>query len=367
MSKKLSRILVISGIFLLLVACGMFAYNQIFDYMAGQRAQELLDQVMAGVTWDLPPIADMVYTQAPPAAETADQDSAPSPAPGLLARGAERSLLDIEIVDYGDAYDDSESSAESNSGVNPGSSSGSYSGSSGGSSSGSSGGWSGPSYSVLGILSIPKLNVRLPVLEDCSNSNLKISCCRISGLANDKPNRLVVVGHNIWSHFKGLDSLEMGDQIAFTARDGVTYYYSVIENVALYKTEGAEVLAVDGWDITLITCKTDNTWRTVVRFKEIVSEETQEEEPAVEPGEAPVDEDTPAVDPTGVDPGIVTPGMVTPGEELTNSATPGRDVSDTAIPVDNAPVSDPSVYDTPDYDMPVYDTPVYDTPANVIA
>ena len=132
-----------------------------------------------------------------------------------------------------------------------------------------SGGWVEPTYSTLGILSIPKLDVRLPVISESTNENLRISCCKISGLANDKPNRLVIAGHNIRSHFKGLDTLQAGDQIAFTAKDGVTYYYSAIEFVDLHKTEGAQVLSTDGWDITLITCKTDNTWRTVVRFLEM--------------------------------------------------------------------------------------------------
>jgi len=255
MNKIVSRILIVSGAALLIVACVLYTYNRIFDYRAGLRAQKLLDQMMAEVDWELPPIADMVYTPPPPPApapavvESDDQNDVVEAVPETISSGAERPPLDIESVTYGGSYISYETPAPASSG------------------------WTEPTYSTLGILSIPKLNVRLPVIDESTDANLKISCCRISGIANDKPNRLVIVGHNIWSHFKGLDTLEVGDQIAFTARDGVTYYYSATEIIALYKTEGAEVLVVDGWDITLITCKTDNTWRTVVRFAEITEQE----------------------------------------------------------------------------------------------
>ena len=241
MNRRLSTILIISGAALLLVACGLFIYNQVFDYRAGRRAQELLDQMMAEVEWDLPPISEMFYTP-PPASAEPDVPKA-DPPPLDVAPAGERPDLDIEDGDYGGSYISYEVPSQSAPYV--------------------------PVYDTLGILTIPKLNVRLPVIAECTDANLSISCCRISGLANNKPVRLVISGHNIWSHFKGLDTLVAGDQIAFTDREGITYYYEAIEFVDLYKANGAEVLAAVGWDITLITCKTDNTWRTVVRFAEI--------------------------------------------------------------------------------------------------
>ena len=241
MSKLFSKIFIIAGIALLLTACGFFAYNRIYDYRAGLRAQEVLDQMMAGLEWDLPPLDEMTHSAA---AGSAGQGTAENPSGGRTGLGSvERPVVNVTARHE----------------VSP----------DGGDSSGYSGDWEPPTYSIIGIISIPKLNVRLPVLGECTNELLRISCCRISGLVTDRPIRLVVAGHNIWSHFKGLDTLSLGDEMAFTTTDGATYYYSATEIAGIHKSDGDKILSVDGWDITLLTCKTDNTYRTMVRFAEI--------------------------------------------------------------------------------------------------
>ena len=238
------------------MACGLFAYNKIYDYTAGRRAQELLDQMMEEFVWDLPPLTEMGFI----AAQTAPADSS-SQVDEPAASG--HSGVSLPLGDFEPpAYDGSSRIVEEPATVENEESEGA---------SEPAGGWVPqlPSYSTIGILSIPKLGVRLPVIGESSDELLKISCCRISGTVDGKPNRLVLVGHNINSHFKGLDTFAPGDQVAFTTRDGVTYFYSAVEITGLHKSQGADVLAAVGWDLTLITCKTDNTMRTVVRFAEI--------------------------------------------------------------------------------------------------
>ena len=238
-SKRISQILIIAGIALLLAACGLFIYNKVFDYRAGRDAQQLLDSMLEEYGWDLPPISEMVFT---PSSDTVKDvpDKPVDNTPEVTPPNPE-SEPDVDDTEEDETPASPEATPEP------------YI----------------PVYTTLGVLTIPKLNVRLPVISECTDANLRISCCRLSGLANNKPIRLVIVGHNIWSHFKGLDTFVEGDQIAFTDKEGTTYFYGVTESLDLYKTEGADVLAADGWDITLITCKTDNTWRTVVRFAEI--------------------------------------------------------------------------------------------------
>jgi len=240
-SKRISQILIIAGAALLLAACGLFIYNKVFDYRAGRDAQLLLDSMLEEYGWDLPPISEMVYT---PSSEVpkAEPDKPVEVVPDVTPQAPEP---DPEVEATEDEDEEEATSPE----VAPVP----YI----------------PTYTTLGVLTIPKLNVRLPVISECTDAYLRISCCRISGLANNKPIRLVIVGHNIWSHFKGLDTFVEGDQIAFTDKEGTTYFYGATEFEDVYKTNGAEVLAAEGWDITLITCKTDNTWRTVVRFAEL--------------------------------------------------------------------------------------------------
>ena len=244
-SRRISQILIISGAALLVAACGIFIYNQIFDYNAGRQSQDLLDSMMEEFEWDLPPLSEMVFTpsQNPSESVTDNPEDAapetPTPTPTPMPEPSPETEPPDE-EDEPPSGDQAPSTAPSI-----------------------------PVYTTLGILSIPKLNVRLPVISESTDANLRISVCRLSGLANNKPIRLVIVGHNISSHFKGLDTFQPGDQIAFTDKEGVTYYYGAVELLDLYQTDGADVLAADGWDITLITCKTDNTWRTVVRFAEL--------------------------------------------------------------------------------------------------
>ena len=259
MSKKLSLSLIIAGAALLLFACGLFIYNKVYDYRAGVRAQELLDQMMAGYDWDLPPVSEMTYTPLPASAEPANE-SVGEPAGGRASRdGADSGdtlpVIAKPIVVF-DSSDEEASEGDDSSGS--------------GGSSGGSGGWTAPSYSVIGIISLPRLGVRLPVIGECTNYLLGISCCRLSGLADEKPIRLVIAGHNISSHFKGLDTYEIGDEIAYTTTGGETYYYRATEISAVQGADGGpDVLAADGWDITLLTCKSERTMRTMVRFVEI--------------------------------------------------------------------------------------------------
>jgi len=275
MKRKISKILVIVGLLMLLTAGVLFVNNRIFDYRAGQLAQELLNQMMSEVDWDLPPLdPNFHYTPKSPS------QSAPRPSQNGTPNGTQTTPVSPVGPD-----DDSTDNGGNATPVG-----------SGGSGSGGGSSWVMPSYSTIGIISIPKLGVRLPVISECTDDLLRISCCRLSGAANNRPNRLVITGHNIWSHFKGLDTFVPGDQVAFTDKDGVTYFYSATEIVVLHRTQGAEVLAATGWDLTLITCRTDRTMRTVVRFAEIrpagseEPTETPTEEPAETPGETPTED-----------------------------------------------------------------------------
>ena len=247
-NNVLSRIFIIAGVALLLAACGFFVYNKIFDYRAGLRAQELLDQMMLDFNWDLPPLVSM--TPAVPAVTAApgSLDNVTSGVSPNVPSAEQEGFLphensetpteeDITTTEEGTAAPDSSST------------------------------WTAShlTYSVIGIISIPKLGVRLPVLGECTNELLSISCCRLSGLVTDRPIRLVIAGHNISSHFKGIDGLQLGDEIAFTTVDGTTYFYGVTEISAVHKTGGSDVLGADGWDLTLLTCKDDRTMRAMVR------------------------------------------------------------------------------------------------------
>ena len=247
MRKKASIILIISGSALLLAACGFFAYTRIYDYMAGHRAQELLESMMAEVDWRLPDITEVAgEAVSPPTAYGARGNTSPGGESFAAVQiPDETEQLEFSDSPQGDEPTESEVITElANTQIEQ------------------------LAYPTVGIISIPKLGVRLPVIGESSDALLKISVCRLSGTVDDKPYRLVVAGHNIKSHFGGLESLKLGDNVAFTTGTGDTLYYSAIEISDIRGTDGEHVLASDGWDITLLTCKTDNTMRTMIRFAE---------------------------------------------------------------------------------------------------
>ena len=62
------------------------------------------------------------------------------------------------------------------------------------------------------------------------------------------------------------------DTMTYTMPDGTVYTYAVVDMIDVHKTQVEDVQGGEGWDITLITCKKDNTYRTVVRLAEVESQ-----------------------------------------------------------------------------------------------
>ena len=249
----LPRILIITGALLLLTACGLVIRNIIEDRQAGQNAQEILDQIGMETEWDWVITIeagdeDILEVSGDPTSTISEAEPA--------ASVTDDTFPEDEQTDVNPQENDSEAGDNPSSGTDSGSSS-----------SGSKGGY--VSYEIIGIIEIPKINLKLPVIGECTNALLKISCCRIAGRATGKPRRLIVAGHNLKSHFASLVDLENGDTMTYTMPDGTAYTYAVVDMIGVHKTQVEDVQGGEGWDITLITCKKDNTYRTVVRLAEV--------------------------------------------------------------------------------------------------
>ena len=105
-------------------------------------------------------------------------------------------------------------------------------------------------YAYIGKLSIPTLDLELPVMTDWSYPQLKIAPCRYQGSAYTDD--MIVCAHNYQSHFGKLDNLVYGDEIQFTDMDGNHFSYSVIEKEYLEK-EDVEELKNGDWALPLFT------------------------------------------------------------------------------------------------------------------
>ena len=80
----------------------------------------------------------------------------------------------------------------------------------------------------IGTIEIPALDKKLPVLEEWSYENLKISPCRYTGtyFTDD----MVICAHNYASHFNGLRWIDPGEEVIFTTVDGVKYQFEVLDD-----------------------------------------------------------------------------------------------------------------------------------------
>jgi sortase A len=114
----------------------------------------------------------------------------------------------------------------------------------------------------IGYLSIPALDLELPVQSQWDYPSLKVSPCRYYG--STKTDDLVIAAHNYARHFGGLMQLSPGDLVYFTDMDGVVNRYQVEEVDVLNPTDIEEMTAGE-YDLTLFTCTYGGKSRVTVR------------------------------------------------------------------------------------------------------
>lgn len=121
-------------------------------------------------------------------------------------------------------------------------------------------------HRYIGYLSIPALELELPVMADWDYTRLKKSPCRYFGSVYS--DNLVIAAHNYARHFGKLADLRMGDPIRFIDMEGAVYDYEVCDLETLPPTATEEMLQ-SGWDLSLYTCTLSGGGRVTVRCKRV--------------------------------------------------------------------------------------------------
>ena len=121
-------------------------------------------------------------------------------------------------------------------------------------------------YAYIGYISIPLLELELPVMSGWDYTRLKISPCRYTGSINGED--LVIMAHNYTTHFGGLSKLQIGDQVVFTDMDGIVTSYEVVGRDVLAPNAVEEVTSGE-FDLTLFTCTYGGKSRVTVYCNEI--------------------------------------------------------------------------------------------------
>lgn len=113
----------------------------------------------------------------------------------------------------------------------------------------------------LGILTIPKLDLELPVRLEWSEELLKTAPCRFSGSTEDE--NLVIMAHNYRAHFGPIRRLKPGDEVLLTDLSGETLRYSVVSTAKIDPAD-TEAVTESGYALTLFTCTYGAETRTAV-------------------------------------------------------------------------------------------------------
>ena len=116
----------------------------------------------------------------------------------------------------------------------------------------------------IGYISIPSLDIKLPVSKEWDNGLLNVGACRYKG--STYQDNLVICAHNYFTYFAKIYKLASGDEVVFT---------DVYDEDIIYEVSNQEV--IDGndidsmlknekdWDLTMFTCTLSGRARQTVR------------------------------------------------------------------------------------------------------
>lgn len=126
-------------------------------------------------------------------------------------------------------------------------------------------------YPVMAKLTIPKLKLELPVINEYSDEALKVSVCRYIGPTQPgQAGNLVIIGHDYKSgaHFGRVGELKSGDTIILMDTWGKEYTYEVYELKQVTPDDVQSLNIYQGTSaVTLLTCTNNANKRLLVRCK----------------------------------------------------------------------------------------------------
>ena len=103
----------------------------------------------------------------------------------------------------------------------------------------------------FGALSIPAIELELPVLQTSTDGNLELAPCRQFGAADTGD--LVIAGHNYRSQFYRLRDLRIGDAVTFLDWSGAEHAYAVAKCETIAPDDVAAVQSA-AYPLVLYTC-----------------------------------------------------------------------------------------------------------------
>ena len=121
-------------------------------------------------------------------------------------------------------------------------------------------------YDYIGVISIPSLNIKLPIMRETDYDRLAISPCKYYG--NINTNDLVLCAHDYVNQFGKISNLKEDDIVIITDVLGNNYVYKVVLTEELNPTDITNMIE-SPFDLTLYTCSYGALKRITVRCNRI--------------------------------------------------------------------------------------------------
>lgn len=121
-------------------------------------------------------------------------------------------------------------------------------------------------YDYIGVISIPSLNIKLPIMRETDYDRLAISPCKYYG--NINTNDLVLCAHDYVNQFGKISNLKENDIIIITDVLGNNYVYKVVLTEELNPTDITNMIE-SPFDLTLYTCSYGALKRITIRCNRI--------------------------------------------------------------------------------------------------
>lgn len=121
----------------------------------------------------------------------------------------------------------------------------------------------------IGYLSIPEIEIELPVMSDWDYDKLRLAPCRQYGSLYTGD--LVIAAHNYERHFGKLKDLSMGATCTFTDMNGnaVEFELELRELLDPFVEASTDRVVDSGYDLVLYTCTKGGGQRVVCFFNRV--------------------------------------------------------------------------------------------------
>lgn len=127
-------------------------------------------------------------------------------------------------------------------------------------------------YKIDGIIEIPKINIKYPILNKTDDESMKISITKFWGPEINTIGNYTVAGHNNrdGTMFGNTKKLNIGDEIKLTDLNDNTIVYTIFKIYLIDPddTSCIESIQNDTKEVTLITCTNGHKNRLIIKARE---------------------------------------------------------------------------------------------------